>query len=285
MQFGNIIDGKAIAAGLCEKLRVEVVKLNNRGVVPGLAVIQVGKDPASTIYVRNKMKCASDIGIKPFSYIYPNGIEQNELLEIIQSLNENSEVHGILVQLPLPPSMNSDLILNAIDPNKDVDGFTWVNIGKLNSWVDCLQSCTPQGAMMLIKHALGDNLSGKKAVVLGRSRIVGRPMATMLIKENCTVTIAHSYSYQIAEEVRSADILVSATGVPNLVRGEWLKPGVCIIDVGIVRIDDKLYGDVNFSEAIKIAGYITPVPGGVGPMTVACLMSNTIQAADKISCA
>lgn len=282
MVLGKIIDGRKIADELLDGMRSSITSLKeNHNITPGLAVIQVGNDPASTIYVRNKMRCAVGIGIKTFPHLLSDLTTTGELLDLIKSLNNNHEVHGILIQLPLPGSVETDLVLNAIDPDKDVDGFTWVNIGKLNSWVPCVESCTPQGAMILIKHALGDNLSGKKVVVLGRSRIVGRPMAAMLIRENCTVTIAHSYSQQIADEVKSADILVSATGVPNLVKGSWLKPGVCIIDVGIVRIDDKLYGDVDFEEAVKVAGYITPVPGGVGPMTVACLMSNTIKAAIK----
>lgn len=280
MALGNIIDGRKIADELLETLTGQVIALKqDRNIMPGLAVIQVGEDPASTIYVRNKMRCAMDIGIKTFPYLLTDRVKTTELLELIELLNNSTDVHGILVQLPLPTSIDTDLVLNTIDPKKDVDGFTWVNIGKLNAWAPCLESCTPQGAMILIKHALGEDLSGKKAVVLGRSRIVGRPMAAMLIRENCTVTIAHSYSQAVANEVKSADILVAATGVPNLVKGSWLKPGVCVIDVGIVRIDDKLYGDVDFSEAVTIAGHITPVPGGVGPMTVACLMSNTIKAA------
>jgi len=282
MTLGKIIDGKKIAGELLATLRAQVISLKDEcAITPGIAVIQVGDDPASTIYVRNKMRCAVEIGIKTFPNLLPSGITTEELLDLVAQLNNNPDVHGILVQLPLPPSVNTDLVLNAIKPQKDVDGFSWVNVGKLNSWVPCLESCTPQGAMILIKHALGEDLSGKKAVVLGRSRIVGRPMAAMLIRENCTVTIAHSYSQQIADEVKSADILVAATGVPNLVKGSWLKPGVCVIDVGIVRIEDKLYGDVDFAEAIKVAGHITPVPGGVGPMTVACLMRNTIKAAES----
>jgi methylenetetrahydrofolate dehydrogenase (NADP+)/methenyltetrahydrofolate cyclohydrolase len=280
----TIIDGKNIAESLLEYVSDRVVHLKKSfNITPGLAVIQAGNNEASNIYVRNKMLSAQKVGINTFPNLLPEDVTTNELISIIESLNNKLEVHGILVQLPLPKQVDSDLVLNAINPEKDVDGFTYVNVGRLYSGVNGLESCTPQGAMMLIKHVLGNDLSGKKAVVLGRSRIVGRPMVAMLIRENCTVTVAHSYSINIEAEVKSADILVSAVGVPNFVKGEWLKEGCCVIDVGIIRLENKLYGDVDFESASKVAGYITPVPGGVGPMTVACLMKNTLKACCQIS--
>lgn len=278
-----IIDGKKIAESILERASDSVKKLTERyNIKPGLAVIQVGDNEASTIYVRNKIASAKKVGIETFLNHLPKDITQDELISCIKTLNKDKNVDGILIQLPLPSHIDTDLVLNYIAPEKDVDGFTYINVGKLYSGVNGLESCTPQGAMILIKHVLGEDLSGKKAVVLGRSRIVGRPMVAMLIRENCTVTAAHSYSRNIEAEVKSADILVSATGVPNFVKGEWLKDGCCVIDVGIIRVDNKLYGDVDFESASKVAGYITPVPGGVGPMTVACLMMNTLQACCQI---
>lgn len=279
----NIIDGKKISTQLLHSLGMEIHQLKYKSIItPGLAVIQVGNDAASTIYVRNKIKCATAVGIDIFPHFFKEEATTSEIIDAINQLNNDDKVHGILVQLPLPAHMDVDLIVNTIDPKKDVDGFTWLNIGKLKSWVDCLEPCTPQGAKMLIKHAVGDDLSGKRVAILGRSRIVGRPMASMLLRANCTVTVLHSQSHNISDEVKRADIVIAATGVPNLIQGDWIKPGACVIDVGIIRIRDKLYGDVNFEEVKKVAGHITPVPGGVGPMTVACLMKNTVKAAKQI---
>jgi methylenetetrahydrofolate dehydrogenase (NADP+)/methenyltetrahydrofolate cyclohydrolase len=276
----KVIDGKKIAQELLSNLEIMLAELKtNHSLVPGLAVIQVGNDPGSNIYVRNKLACANKIGVKAFPFNLNNAISTDELVAIIEDLNNNMEIHGILIQLPLPAQINVEKTLNSVDPNKDVDGFTWNNLGKLYAGSPGIEPCTPQGSMILIKNAIGNDLTGKKAVVLGRSLIVGKPMAAMLIRENCTVTLAHSHTKNLAEEIKTADILVSATGIPGLIRGNWLKSGACVIDVGIIRINDKLYGDVNFEEASKIAGYITPVPGGVGPMTIACLMNNTIKAA------
>lgn len=278
----KIIDGKAFAGKICEDLSEKInVVAKHRGIKPGLAVILVGDDPASHIYVNNKIKKAREIGININDFILPSNTKEKFLIEKIQELNANKNVHGILVQLPLPQFINQHKVINSIDPIKDVDGFTIVNIGLLNSWQDCLEPSTPQGALILIKSALGENLSGKKAVVLGRSLIVGRPMASILVRESCTVTLLHSKSVNIQEECRSADILVSAIGYPHFIKAELVKRGACVIDVGITRVGDKVVGDVDFDEVAEIAGFISPVPGGVGPMTVACMLLNTFKAMVK----
>jgi methylenetetrahydrofolate dehydrogenase (NADP+)/methenyltetrahydrofolate cyclohydrolase len=276
---GQIIDGKAFAENYYQKLKSDVQKLKEKlNVIPGLAVILVGEDPSSIIYINHKLKKAREIGINLFEFRLPEKVSQKVLIAKLENLNNDHRVHGILLQLPLPAHITTQEVINVIDSEKDVDGFTIKNIGLLNAWQDCLEPCTPKGALILIKSVMGEDLSGKKAVVIGRSAIVGRPMASMLIRESCTVTVLHSKSKDLVEECKTADILISATGNPNMVKSNWIKPGACVIDVGIVRVDGKLYGDVDFKEAVKIAGYITPVPGGVGPMTVACMLSNTIKA-------
>lgn len=276
----KIIDGKAFAAGYANNLLQQLTVLKeNHNFIPGLSVVLVGDDPASLIYVNNKIKKAEELGVHVFFYHLNNDISQKVLTAKIEHLNNDSRTHGILVQLPLPAHINSFEISNLIDPQKDVDGFSIHNTGLLNLWHDCLQPCTPQGALLLIKSVLGNELYGKKAVVIGRSAIVGRPMSSMLIRESCSVTVLNSHSLNLLEECRTADILIAATGNPKMVKADWVKPGACVIDVGIVRMDGKLYGDIDFEEVRNVAGYLTPVPGGVGPMTVICMLANTIKAA------
>ncbi len=276
----QIIDGKKIAGEYYSKLKADVEYLKNKHhLIPGLAVILVGDDPSSIVYVNNKLRNAKEIGINIFEYFLPEKTSSKILIAKIEHLNNDHRVHGILLQLPLPSHLDAHEIVNSIDSEKDVDGFTIKNIGLLNSWRDCLEPCTPRGTLILLKRIFGEDLSGKKVAVIGRSMIVGRPMATMLLRENCTVTILHSKSENIAEECSRADILISATGNPSMVKANWVKRGACVIDVGIIRKNGKLYGDVDFEEVSKVAGYLTPVPGGVGPMTVACMLGNTIKAA------
>lgn len=279
----QIINGKQIADELCAKLKkdVEHLSTNNR-FMPGLAVLLIGDDPASTIYVQNKIKKAQEVGINIFEHIIPATISQRILKAKIENLNNDLRVHGILVQLPLPKPLEINEILDVITPDKDVDGFTVRNVGLLHSNRDCIEPSTPKGVMILIKNVLGNDLSGKKAVVIGRSLIVGRPMASMLLREDCTVTIVHSKSHNIIEECKSADILISAVGEPEFIDEKYIKPGACVIDVGITRVDGKIKGDLNFASVSQVAGFITPVPGGVGPMTVACMLENTVKAACKI---
>lgn len=273
----RIIDGKAIAASLREEVAARVAKLETP---PGLAVILVGEDPASQVYVRNKEKAVEKAGMTGFSYRLPGDVPPEDLLALVEQLNQDPKVHGILVQLPLPAHLDEDAVINAIDPAKDVDGLHPVNAGKLAAGQGGgLVPCTPKGCLHLLKTCLGD-LSGKKALVIGRSRLVGRPVALLLLDENCTVTLAHSKTQNLAEECRQADILIAAVGRPGLIRGNWVKPGATVIDVGINRLEDgTLAGDVAFDEALAVAGAITPVPGGVGPMTIACLLQNTLEAA------
>lgn len=279
----TIIDGKAIAARVREGLKSHTADMKKWwNIVPGLAVILVGENSASQIYVRNKIRACEEIGFRSYSQNLPESASQEELIDLIKELNANPQVHGILVQLPLPPHINTNAVINAIDPIKDVDGFHPVNAGRLFAGMMCLQPCTPQGCMMLIREVLPD-LRGKKALVVGRSNIVGKPMAIMLLQADCTVTIAHSKTNDLASECREADILIAAVGRPRMIRGEWIKRGAIVIDVGINREEPdtgeiKLVGDVEFEEAVKHAGAITPVPGGVGPMTIACLLQNTLQA-------
>lgn len=274
-----IIDGKQLANDFNESLKLKVNKIAQlKKGAPGLAVILVGDDPASHAYVNTKIKKAKEIGINIYSYILPASITQRALKAKIENLNQDRTVHGILVQLPLPEHFNQFDIINTIDHKKDVDGFTVYNIGLLNSWHDCLEPSTPQGVLMLLKKYLGDDLSGKKAVVIGRSIIVGRPMASILIRENCSVTLFHSKSIDIEDYCKDADILISAIGKPLSIDDKYIKPGACVIDVGITRHEGKLCGDIHFEKVAPIAGYITPVPGGVGPMTVSCMLSNTIKA-------
>ena len=278
------IDGKVFAAGLREKVSEAVSTLTREyDLVPGLAVVLVGEDPASEVYVRNKGKQTLEVGMNSYEHKLPDTASQSELLAVIEQLNNDSKVHGILVQLPLPDQIDSQAVINAIDPDKDVDGFHLVNVGRLATGAPGLVPCTPLGCMMLLKDQLGD-LSGKNAVVVGRSNIVGKPMGSLLLAQSCTVTIAHSRTRDLAGVCREADILVAAVGRPQMIPGDWIKPGAVVIDVGINRIEGKegktrLVGDVDFDSASAVAGAITPVPGGVGPMTIACLLRNTVQAA------
>ncbi len=281
-----IIDGAAIAKSLREQVAVEVAKLKaGKGVTPGLAVVLVGENPASQVYVKSKSKQAEEAGIKAIDHRLSDKTSEQELLALVRKLNTDPAVHGILVQLPLPDHIRSTEILRAIDPLKDVDGFHPVNVGLLatGQMEHALVPCTPLGSLILLKRQLG-NIAGKNALVIGRSTIVGRPMAQLLLNESCTVEIAHSKTDDLPAHCKRADIVVAAIGKPNFVRGDWIKPGATVIDVGINRIDagngkTKLVGDVAFEEAVKVAGAITPVPGGVGPMTIACLLANTLTSA------
>jgi len=287
MSEARIIDGKAFAANLRESLtrKADVLK-QEHGLVPGLAVVLVGEDPASQVYVRNKGKQTVEVGYQSFEHKFDTTTPEADLLALVEKLNKDNAVHGILVQLPLPDHMDSQKVLDSINPAKDVDGFHAINIGRLWSGMDALVPCTPLGCSLMLKDALGD-LSGLNAVIVGRSNIVGKPMAALLIKESCTVTICHSRTKDLPAVCREADILVAAVGRAEMVRGDWIKPGATVIDVGINRIDasekgegkTRLVGDVAFDEAVKVAGAITPVPGGVGPMTIACLLVNTLTAA------
>ena len=282
----QIIDGKAFAAHLSKQV-AHGVKTVKASVTPGLAVILVGEDPASQVYIRNKGKACAEAGIASFEKILPVSITQAELLIEIARYNADINVHGILVQLPLPDHIDAQAIINAIDPLKDVDGFHVINAGKLAVGQDGLVPCTPLGCILLLKDKLGSSLAGKHAVVLGRSNIVGKPMAQLLLKESCTVTICHSRTEFLSQETRRGDILVAAIGKPEFVKGNWVKPGATVIDVGINRVakadgTTKLVGDVDFTAASEFAKFITPVPGGVGPMTIACLLRNTLQAACAI---
>jgi methylenetetrahydrofolate dehydrogenase (NADP+)/methenyltetrahydrofolate cyclohydrolase len=278
------IDGKAVAADLRANLAREVAALKAaHGAVPGLAVVLVGEDPASQVYVRNKHKATLDAGMNSFEHRLPASASQAELLALVAKLNDDDAVDGILVQLPLPKAIDADTVLDAIRADKDVDGFHAINAGLLATGRAALVPCTPSGSMMLIRST-GVALAGKHAVVVGRSNIVGKPMAQLLLATDCTVTIAHSKTPNLRAVCRQADILVAAVGRPEMVKGDWVKPGAIVIDVGINRIatadgKGRLVGDVAFAEAEAVAGYITPVPGGVGPMTIACLLANTLQAA------
>ena len=290
---GKIIDGKAFAEGLRERIAVEVAKLKaDHGLVPGLAVVLVGEDPASQVYVRNKGKAAEAAGIAASDHRLDADTSQEELVALVEKLNNDPAVHGILVQLPVPDQIDENAVIDAIAPVKDVDGFHVINSGRLaTGQMDgpdaAMVPCTPLGCRILLEDRLGD-LSGLDAVVLGRSNIVGKPMAALLTQASCTVTVAHSRTKNLEEVCRRADILVAAVGRPQMVKGDWIKPGAAVIDVGINRIaaptdDDpdktRLVGDVDFDEAVTVAGAITPVPGGVGPMTIACLLANTVTAA------
>ena len=280
----RIIDGKTISADLRGKVTDAVHRLRrDRGIVPGIAVVLVGKNPASEVYVRNKSKAVTESGMHPFDRHLPESVTDAELLDLIAELNADEQVNGILVQLPLPPQIDPQKIIAAIDPAKDVDGFHPINAGRLASGLPGLVPCTPLGCVMLAK-TVHSSLTGLEAVVVGRSNIVGKPVAQLLLAENATVTIAHSKTRDLPTVCGRADLLVAAIGQPEFVRGYWIKPGATVIDVGINRIvgergRSRIVGDVAFSEAKEVAGAITPVPGGVGPMTIACLLLNTLHAA------
>ena len=276
----QIIDGKALAKKLRESIARHVeVLIEDHKVMPGLAVVLVGDDPASQVYVNSKKKMAEQVGIRSFSHELPKNTSQDEILKLIKKLNQDKKVHGILVQLPLPKQIDTDTVLCAIDPAKDVDGLHVENIGRLVSGLPGPVPCTPFGCLLLIK-SVEKNLTGLNAVVVGRSNLVGKPMAQLLLREHCTVTMCHSRTPQLAHITRQADILVVAAGKPGIVKADWVKPGAVVIDVGITsREDGTLAGDVDFEDVSKVAGYITPVPGGVGPMTIACLLGNTLIAA------
>jgi methylenetetrahydrofolate dehydrogenase (NADP+) / methenyltetrahydrofolate cyclohydrolase len=278
----TIIDGRAVAERLRERIAARTAELAQRGLVPGLAVVLVGDDPASQVYVGSKTKQAAAAGIKHFDYRLSATTDTAQLLELVNKLNAQADVHGILVQLPLPSGVDSAAVLAAIDPAKDVDGFHAVNAGRLALGQPATVPCTPLGCLVLIREVL-PTLAGKRAVVVGRSNIVGKPMAQLLLQNDCTVTIAHSRTRDLPQLCREAEILVAAIGRPKAIAGHWIRPGAVVIDVGINRITvdgkNKLVGDVDYEGALAHAGAITPVPGGVGPMTIACLLMNTVNAA------
>ncbi|MEM8547762.1 MAG: bifunctional methylenetetrahydrofolate dehydrogenase/methenyltetrahydrofolate cyclohydrolase FolD [Pseudomonadota bacterium] len=284
--MAELIDGKAQAAALREQIRIETATLvDQTGVRPGLAVVIVGEDPASQVYVRNKGRQAEKAGFNSYTHRLPVDTTEAKLKEMVESLNADPAVHGILVQLPLPPQIDEQAVINTIRADKDVDGFHIDNVGRLALGLPGFVPCTPLGCLKMIR-ATGQELAGKEAVIVGRSNIVGKPMAALLLAQNCTVTTAHSRTQDLPGVCRRADILVAAVGRPGLVQGDWIKDGAIVIDVGINRITDedgrdRLAGDVDFDTASQRAGYITPVPGGVGPMTIACLLSNTLDAARR----
>ncbi len=287
----TIIDGKAFAATVRDKVAGHVARLKEEhGITPGLAVVLVGEDPASQVYVRSKGKMCAEVGIASFEHRLAEDTSEDALFDLIDRLNNDPAVHGILVQLPLPGHLNEDLVINGITPSKDVDGFHIFNVGLLGTGQKSMVPCTPLGCLMMLRDHHGD-LSGMDAVVIGRSNIVGKPMAQLLLGESCTVTIAHSRTRDLPAVVRRADIVVAAVGRPQMVPGEWIKPGATVIDVGINRIEarekgvnedgsakTRLVGDCDFDSCAAVAGAITPVPGGVGPMTIACLLANTVTA-------
>ncbi|AUH63574.1 bifunctional methylenetetrahydrofolate dehydrogenase/methenyltetrahydrofolate cyclohydrolase FolD [Paracoccus zhejiangensis] len=284
----TIIDGKAFAATVREQVAQHVARLKaDHGITPGLAVVLVGEDPASQVYVRSKGTQTTEVGMNSYEHKLPADTSEAELLALIERLNRDLSVHGILVQLPLPAHLDSDLVINAIDPDKDVDGFHISNVGLLGTGQKSMVPCTPLGCLMMLREHHG-SLSGLNAVVVGRSNIVGKPMAQLLLGDSCTVTIAHSRSRDIEALCRNADILIAAVGRPEMIDASWIKPGATVIDVGINRIPhpdqpgkSKLVGDVAYDSAASVAGAITPVPGGVGPMTIACLLANTLTACSR----
>ena len=290
MTVAKRIDGKAKAADLAESITRETALLQKEhGIKPGLAVVIIGEDPASQVYVRNKKRAAESCGFHSIQHTLADDASQNEVLQLISELNDDDAIHGILVQLPLPRHLDELAITQAIEPSKDVDGFHFINIGKLTAGQtsDAFTPCTPAGCMLMIEDELGGDLSGKNAVVIGRSNIVGKPMAALLLQANATVTVTHSRTKDLPAVVAAADIIVAAVGRPNMVKADWVKPGAIIIDVGINRvgkvIDGEikmgLTGDVDFDDVCSVAGAVTPVPGGVGPMTITMLMSNTLRSA------
>ena len=287
----TLIDGKLFAEGLRQRIAGHVKRLKSEhGITPGLAVVIVGSDPASQVYVSSKAKQTVEVGMASLKHELPADIPEAELLDLISQLNTDPAVHGILVQMPVPEHIDPNKVIEAIDPAKDVDCFTPANVGKVQIGLPGPVSCTPLGCLMLLRDQLG-SLAGLNAVIVGRSNLVGKPMAQLLLRENCTVTVAHSRTRDLPGLLRQADIVVAAVGRPEMIRGDWLKPGAAVIDVGINRIDapergagkTRLVGDVAFSEAVEVAGAITPVPGGVGPMTIACLLANTVTTASLIN--
>jgi methylenetetrahydrofolate dehydrogenase (NADP+)/methenyltetrahydrofolate cyclohydrolase len=287
----HIIDGKAYAEGLRTRIAGHVAHLKqNHGITPGLAVVIVGEDPASRVYVTQKAKQTAEVGMHSEKYELPATVSEADLLALVQKLNDDPQIHGILVQLPLPDHIDPSKVINTIDPDKDVDCFTPASVGRLWIGLPGPVSCTPLGCLMLLRDQLG-SLSGLNAVIVGRSNLVGKPMAALLLRENCTVTLAHSRTKDLAAVVRAADIVVAAVGRPQMIKGDWIKPGATVIDVGINRIaapergegKTRLVGDVDFVAAAAVAGAITPVPGGVGPMTIACLLANTVTTASLIN--
>ncbi len=287
MSDGKIIDGKAFAAEIRKEVAADVAKLKARhDLTPGLAVVIVGENPASQIYVRNKVRQTEESGMNSIEHRLPVSTSQQELLDLVERLNNDSAVHGILVQLPLPDQIDDGAVIQAISPAKDVDGFHVINAGLLATGGEGLVPCTPLGCLLMLRREIGE-MKGKKAVIVGRSNIVGKPMAQLLLSEHCTVTIAHSRTLDLAAECREADIIVAAVGVAHLVKGDWIKPGAVVIDVGqnVIPAPEKgegktrLVGDVDFEAAMNVAAAVTPVPGGVGPMTIACLLKNTVTAA------
>ena len=287
MAGAKIIDGKAIAAEVRRSVAAEVEQMKREvGITPGLAVVLVGEDPASQVYVRNKARQTTEAGMRSFEHRLPASTSEADLLSLIDELNRSKDVHGILVQLPLPPQIDTRKVIEAIDPAKDVDGFHPINVGRLSTGEPSLVPCTPAGCIILAK-SVRPELRGLDAVVIGRSNIVGKPVAQLLLREDCTVTIAHSRTRDLPAVTRRADLVVAAVGRPEMVRGDWIKPGAIVIDVGINRVDrpdgkSRLVGDVAYDEAAQVAGAITPVPGGVGPMTIACLLKNTVEAAREL---
>jgi methylenetetrahydrofolate dehydrogenase (NADP+)/methenyltetrahydrofolate cyclohydrolase len=294
MGEARIIDGKAFAAGLRERVTAEVARLKaEKGLQPGLAVVLVGEDAASQVYVRNKGQQTLEAGMHSVTHRLPEETSQADLLALVAQLNADPAIHGILVQFPVPAHISQAAVVAAISPDKDVDGLNVINAGRLASGLPALTPCTPLGCMMLLRDALGD-LTGKRAVVVGRSNLVGKPIAQLLLQADCTVTIAHSRTQNLPSVCREADILVAAVGRPEMIRGDWIKPGAAVIDVGMNRIPSRdpeaaaagktrIVGDVAFDEAKTVAGWITPVPGGVGPMTVACLLQNTLTACKRLN--
>jgi methylenetetrahydrofolate dehydrogenase (NADP+)/methenyltetrahydrofolate cyclohydrolase len=286
----KIIDGKTYAAGLRERIAGHVARLKQRGITPGLAVVIVGHDPGSEIYVAQKAKQTVEVGMHSEKYELPETVSEGEVLALVRRLNDDPAIHGILVQLPVPKHINPNKILLTISPDKDVDCFTPASVGKLQIGLPGPVSCTPLGCLMLLREYVG-NLSGKHAVIVGRSNLVGKPMAQLLLRENCTVTIAHSKTEHLPMVVRHGDIVVAAAGRPKMIHGDWIKPGAAVIDVGINRMPapdkgegkTRVVGDVDYDTAQLVAGWITPVPGGVGPMTIACLLANTVTTASLIN--
>ncbi len=277
----TIIDGKAFAAGLRARIADGVTAFRAQaGRAPGLAVVLVGEDPASNVYVRSKGKATREAGMESIEHRLPADVPAEDLLALVATLNADPTIDGILVQLPLPKHIDEQAVIAAIDPDKDVDGFHPINAGRLATGLPGFVPCTPFGCVMLLKSVL-PSLSGLEAVVVGRSNIVGKPMAQLLLRESCTVTVVHSRTQDVPAHIRRADIVVAAVGIPEMIKGDWLKPGATVIDVGINRTDAGLVGDVDFASAVKVAGAITPVPGGVGPMTIACLLRNTLVSAGR----